>query len=234
MRPAAGSRRASAAGVRAGDRRTRSRRRTAMTGSDRRYRPAARTARADRSSAPRGTRRWRCPPAAVESQLSAASVRGIREALDVRRSAAIVPAREVVVVRPRIRDRIRTGDRAETRRRGPAVSVARLPEVLRGGLDSGRQHESAVVPKAMAERRLAGEDRRVRRAGQWRMGNRGLEADAARGQGVERRSGGGLVSVAPDVVGSQRVDRHEQHIRRIGGACRAGVGRTAGDRPASA
>ena len=66
----------------------------------------------------------------------------------------------------------------------------------------------------------------MRWAGQRRVRNRGLEAHAARGQRVQRRSGGGLVSVRTDTIGSQRVDRHEQDVRRIGGACSAGVGRT--------
>ena len=158
---------------------------------------------------------------------------GVRRTLDVRRSTGIVPAREVVLVLLEPAIESEPAIERKARHDGPR-SVARLPEVLRGRLDSGSQHESAVVAKPVAERRQPGEDRCVRWAGQRRVRNRGLEAHATRGQRVQRRSGGGLVSVRTDTIGSQRVDRHEQYVRRIGGACSAGVGRTAGDRPSSA
>ena len=79
--------------------------------------------------------------------------------------------------------------------------------------------------------RAAGQDRRVRRARQRRVGDGRLETHAAPGQRVEGRRHGSLTSVAPEVVRAQRVDRHEQHIgafRRRGG--RRDVAPTRGSR----
>ena len=156
----------------------RSRRRTASRGSARPdRRPAARRAHAGRSSAPRGTRgaAVRLDGWTAASQRSAASVVASASPLDVRRAARVVAAGQVVVVgvEPAIEPEapIEREPRDERRR-----AVAGLPEVLGGRAHRRREHVAAVVPEPVAERRAAGEDRRVRRTGQRRMRDRGLRS----------------------------------------------------------
>ena len=83
--------------------------------------------------------------------------RRIREAFDIGCPAAIIPFGQAVVIR--LESAIESKP-AIQRKPGdePGGVIARVPEILRNGFDSRRQDESAVVPKAMAERRLAGED----------------------------------------------------------------------------
>jgi hypothetical protein len=66
--------------------------------------------------------------------------------------------------------------------------VPRALEVLGGGADLARQDVAAVVAQPVAEWSAAGEDRRVRWPRQRHVGYGGLEAHAASGQTVERRS----------------------------------------------
>src|SRR3954447_8972216 len=71
----------------------------------------------------------------------------------------------------------------------------------------------------------------MRRPGQWHMGDRGLETHTAAGEGVDRRSGSLVISVAPDVIGAKRINRHEEHIGPARRSRRAGFRnlRTAAD-----
>jgi hypothetical protein len=86
--------------------------------------------------------------------------RRIREAFDVRGPPSIVPLGEVVVIR--LESAIESKP-AIQREPGdePGAVIAGIPEILSDGFHSRRQDESAVVSKAMPERRLAGEDRRM-------------------------------------------------------------------------
>ena len=76
--------------------------------------------------------------------------------------------------------------------------------------------EAAVVAHAMEGRERAGQQRRVRRQRQRRDRFGLLEAQAPGGEGVDHGSGRGPVAVAPDVVGPQRVDAHQQDRRPAG------------------
>ena len=86
--------------------------------------------------------------------------RRIREALDIRRPTPIIPLGQPVVIRlesaieskPAIQ--WKPGDK-------PGGVIARVPEILSHGFHVRRQDESAVIPKAMPKRRLAGEDGRM-------------------------------------------------------------------------
>ena len=95
--------------------------------------------------------------------------------------------------------------------------VTRLPEVFGRRPDLRRQREAAVVPEPMTEGDLAGQDRGVRRSRQRDVGHRGLEADTPTGQGIDGGGGGLLVSVAPDVVRAEGVDRDQKHVRPFRG-----------------
>ena len=138
--------------------------------------------------------------------------RRIREPFDVRCPAKIIPSGQTVVIRLESAIESKSAIQWEPGDE-PGGVIARVPKILRNGFDFRREDESAVVPKAMAKRRLAGEDGRVRRPGQWCMGHCRLEADTAERQGIDRRSGGVVVSVTPDVVGAKRINRHQEHIR---------------------
>ena len=104
--------------ARAGGRRTRSLRRRASRGSAPRGRPAARMARADRSSAPRETRGACARPAAGggsqrERRVASWHPRSARRTACAADRSPRAGGRRT----SRTRDRIRTGDRAETRTR---------------------------------------------------------------------------------------------------------------------
>ena len=142
--------------------------------------------------------------------------RRIRESLHVGRPAAIVPFGQVVVVgvESAIEPKPAIEREAGHERRCP---VTRLPEIFGGRLDPRRQREAAVVPEPMAEGDLAGQDRGVRRSRSAGLSHRCLEADTSTARasivGVEAS----LVSVAPDVVRAERVDRDQQHVRPVRG-----------------
>ena len=76
--------------------------------------------------------------------------------------------------------------------------------------------EAAVVAHAMEGRERAGEQRRVGRQRQRRDRFGLLEAQAPGGEGVDHGGGRGPVAVAPDVVGPQGVDAHQQDRRPAG------------------
>ena len=86
--------------------------------------------------------------------------RRIREALDIRCPPPIIPLGQPIVIglesaiESKAAIQWKPGDE-------PGGVIARVPEILGHGFHLRRQDEAAVVPKAMAKRRLAGEDRRV-------------------------------------------------------------------------
>ena len=59
--------------------------------------------------------------------------------------------------------------------------------------------------------------------------DRGREAHAARGQGVEGGRGRTGVAVAAEVIGAQRVDRDEEDVRPCGRGARRSLPPAAGD-----
>src|SRR3954471_23752254 len=71
----------------------------------------------------------------------------------------------------------------------------------------------------------------MRRPGQWHMGDRCLETHTAAGERIERGSGSLAVSVTADVIGTKRINRHEEHIGPARRSRRAGFRnlRTAAD-----
>ena len=73
--------------------------------------------------------------------------------------------------------------------------------------------EAAVVAHAVEGRERAGEQRRVGRQRQRRDRFGLLEAETARGEGVDHGGGRGSVAVASDVIGPQGVDAHQQDGR---------------------
>ena len=153
--------------------------------------------------------------------------RRVGEALDVQRAARVVALRQVVVVHVEgaveAEAAVQREARHERRR-----AVARLAEVLGGGPHVRRQRVTSVVPDAVGEGHRPGEDRRVRGSRERHVRDRGREAGAPCGEAVEGRRQCGRAPVAADVVGPQRVDRDQQHVRPAAG--RRG-GRTGGRRP---
>ena len=209
--------------ARADGRRMRSRRRTVSHGSARPdRRPAARTARADRSSAPRGTRGAAVRSGRLDgcSHRSTASVVASADPLDVRGPAQVVPAWQVVVVgvEPAIEPEAAIErEPGDERRR----AISRLPEILGGRASPPARSTNPLLfrnpwPSGVRPVRI----RRVRRTGQWRMGDRCLR-NARRALARARSSASSQPDVrSTRVVRAQRVNRHEQHVgafRRRGG-----------------
>ena len=140
------------------------------------------------------------------------SARGlVGRPLDVGRAPLVVSSRERVVVHLEAPVEPEPLLERKTRdERGRAVPGA--SERIGEGRDALRQGVVGVVADAVAERRQAGEDRGVRRPGDGRVGDGGVESHAAGGETVDHRRLRLLVAVAAEMICPQRVDRDEQDV----------------------
>ena len=111
----------------------------------------------------------------------------------------------------------------------PARPVAACRERLGERRLLGSQVVAAVVAHAVARRERPGEERGVGRQRERHDRRRALEAQAARGEAVEPGRARRGVTVAADVVGPCRVDRHDEEVGRS--AAEPGRGHTRAAQP---
>jgi len=91
-------------------------------------------------------------------------------------------------------------------------AIAGLPQPFGQGRRLGSQSKRAVVADPVMRRNEAGQDARVRRQRDRRVGPHVREAHAARGKGVERGREASRASVGANPIGAQRVDRDQQDV----------------------
>ena len=129
-----------------------------------------------------------------------------------RTHAACTAARQPVVVN--IEPPGKTKPAIERKARDePGCGISRVAKDACEGRHGRRQYKCPIVANPVADRRESREHRRVRRRGQRRMHDRSLEADAARGEPIERRGRSAGGAVGAHVIPSQRIDGDQQDIR---------------------
>ena len=133
-------------------------------------------------------------------------------AFDVRRPPLVVAARQVIFVDIEAAVEAEAAVERKPRDKRRRV-IAGLLEVLGRRSQCRREDVATVVPESMRRRRAARQNRRVRWAGQRNVRQRRLEPNAAFRERVEIRGHRVRVAVAAEVIGAQRVDRHEQDVR---------------------
>ncbi len=135
----------------------------------------------------------------------------VSAAFDVGGPRRVVAAREPVVV-----DRKATTEAEPVVHRKPGHEGCRLVAGLREPLGDrghvGAENEPGVVANPMAQRRQAGENRRVRGQRQRNVGHGVRKPDAPRRQRVDHWRRRAPIAVAAQMVRAERVDRHEQDV----------------------
>ena len=133
-------------------------------------------------------------------------------ALDIRRAPPVVAAGQVVFVDVEAAIEPEATVERERRHEGRRA-VAGLLEILGRRAECRRQDVAPIVAEPMSGRRAARENRRVGRPRQRDMRQGGRELNASLRQGVQIRRQRVGRAVAAEMVGAQRVYRHEQDIR---------------------
>ena len=95
-----------------------------------------------------------------------------------------------------------------------AGGVARVVQ-RRGQRGHRRRRRNAVVARAVSGRVTPGQQARVRRQRDRRRREGAIEPDPLAAETVERRGPRGGIAVGAHVVGTQRVDRNQDEVRRL-------------------